>query len=110
MRALVGSVKEGSIPDRGFATSYCTIWRGPPIGPKVMGRLMSHPEKDLRGQKNLGPRTFWREGGGTGPFMRYVEVEDQDKITPGDPARGENATIRDAAVETSRQDQVKMAR
>ena len=69
---------------------------GPPNGPKVKGRLMSHSQKDLRGQKNLGPRTFWREGGGTSRFMRHVEVEDQDKITPGDPARGENTMLRDA--------------
>ena len=107
MQALVGSVKEGSIPDRGFAISYCTIWRGPPIGSKVKGRLMSHSQKDLRGQKNLGPRTLWREGGGASRFIRHVEVEDQDKITPGDPARGENTTLRDAAGETSKQDQVK---
>ena len=34
--------------------------------------------------------------------MRHVEVEDQDKITPGDPARGENTMPRDAAEETSK--------
>ena len=96
MRALVGSVKEGSIPDRGCAISYCTIWRGPPIGPKVKGPLMSHSQKDLRGQRNLGPRTLWREGGVASRFIRHVEVEDQDKIKPGDPARGENTTLRDA--------------
>ena len=56
------------------------------------------------GKKNLGPRTLWREGGGASRFIRHVEVEDQDKITPGDPARSENTTLRDAAGETSKQD------
>jgi len=67
---------------------------------------MSHSEKDLRGEKFLGPRTLWREGVRTSRFIRHVEVEDQDKITPGDPARGENTTLRDAAEETAKQDKV----
>jgi hypothetical protein len=71
---------------------------------------MSHSQNDLRGQKNLGPRTFWREGGAASRFLRRVELEDQDKITPADPARGENTALRDAAKETTRQDRVKLAR
>ena len=110
MRALVGSVKEGSILDRGFAISYCTIGPGPPNGSKVKGRLMSHSEKDLRGQKKLGPRTLRREESRTSRFIRHVEFEEQDEIKPADPARGENTTLRDAAEETSKQDQVKLAR
>jgi hypothetical protein len=101
VRASVGSVQEGNILDRGFAISYCTIGSGPLNGPKVEVRRMSHQQKDLRWQKNLGPRTFWREGGGVSRFIRHVEPGDQDKITPGDPARGENTALRDAAEETS---------
>ena len=110
VRALVGSVKEERHSRSWFRYQLLYDRPGPPIGPKVKGRLMSHSQKDLRGQKNLGPRTLWREGGGASRFMRHVEVEDQDKITPGDPARGENTTLRDAAKETSKQDQVKLAR
>ena len=59
-RAGIGRISEGR---EAFSivvslSIYCTIGPGPPIGPKVKGRLMSHSQKDLRGQKNLGPRTF----------------------------------------------------
>jgi hypothetical protein len=58
--------------------------------------------------KKISARALlWRDGGGTSRFIRHVELGDQDKITPGDPARSENTALRDAAEETSRQDQVK---
>ena len=106
VRALVGSVKEERHSRSWFR--YQLLYDRTRAADRVESQGSTDvpfARRTYEGKKNLGPRTLWREGGGTSRFMRHVEVEDQDRITPGDPARGENTTLRDAAEETSKQAQ-----
>ena len=65
---------------------------------------MSYSQNDLRGQKNLGPRTFGAKRAERVGSCGTSRSRTRTRSRSGDPARGENTTLRDAAEETSRQD------